>query len=61
MPDRYTATIGPALIVGHQNPHFDADGCCICFCAACSRVVEVRGLVSAEDCICPDCPCSKKG
>jgi len=53
--------IGPALMVGHADPHFDRDGCCQCFCTACSRVTAVvAGLFSDEECTCPDCPCASK-
>lgn len=55
--DLITVRRGPAIILDHQEPHFDA-GICFCSCPACAR--NITGVVSGvihQVCVCPDCPC----
>jgi hypothetical protein len=59
MPEHFTVRPGPGVIVLHQEPHFDRDGCCTCSCPDCSRVVSRTATTTLEDCICPGCPCTE--
>lgn len=53
-----TTRVSPAIILGHEDPHFTGTGVCICNCSQCSREYLRTPLVIEGDCICPSCPCN---
>ncbi len=55
---RITATIGPPVLPpGHESPHFDAAGDCLCSCTTCAWFVNSKPGFEFSECICPECPC----
>ena len=55
-----TVRTGPAIITGHQDPHFDDAGSCICSCSECATEDVRTALFVGGECICPACPCNQE-